>query len=764
MKMRRTFYLFLLLFCTTVAFSQKYVVNYTDGKYEKALRYAEKAIDENSHDLDAHLIRSMAYVHLYLHVDTRPDYPTGPVIALLGLKSIQRKDKSGEFLLRHTAEQDSILQAAYSLAEEWTEKKQFARAGRLLEDMIEYAPDPEYYYLSGRIAEAQGDHAASIEKYNAAASKIWFDAEKGIQPDAAMYAMFADLADAIAEDDDLTSALVLYDRGMRLFNNADISTRCYALIDAAMQTYMPGFDTTFTSGIIAFLDSMPPATPFWSDFQGLKWQGIMHNYKVSHNVWSDLDRESARQRLVYFACRDVYMPAADTLMAEMFRNTRLLINARGASVTRSSDELLAWKQIYACAQDITVQEVETELTRQFRQYLERSDFESAAKLIYNMAGAEIPDKTMQQAQKELFENLQKASAEKLQQTDLYAMSLMFPANAVGRKLQKDGSVQKISVLLDKKDYSGAGVKLRAQMQLDPGDATIRALYKKWIVEDYVTHFMGSATYTDLESWNGSSEACSPGTLPDSVHAKVLERLNYVRRLAGVADNCLFNANWNAQCMEAALMMQVNGALSHHPSKDWICYSADGAAAASMSNLSLGYGGSEALMGQMDDDGVNNEAVGHRRWILNPYRKVFGHGSNPNSMALWALGGENADQPQTDGLDALYVAWPSAWYFPASLLPYRWSLSRSGADFTEATVEMYAGNKKLELQVLPVSYGYGLPTLVWEPALEWADPGKELTVKVVVKNIRYTGAWDESAFKYTQVPEDYTYTVTLMPMF
>jgi hypothetical protein len=509
---------------------------------------------------------------------------------------------------------------------------------------------------------------------------------------------------------------------------------------------------------------MPENTYLHSNFQELKWRGIMHNYKIADTWWSIPKTIDAKEMLIQYACNDHYTAAADTILQEMYRATRLVINANGPSVNYNVDKLNAWKQLYTCLHDPGEGEADKELLRRFRALLDNKQYMEAGALLYNMAGSGLSKSVYHQAQKEMFALMQSASEEVARTTDLYTLSCMFPENAIGKQLQKDASVRTISELLDKKNFSQAGIKLRAQMQLDPNDANIRALYKKWIAGDFLTHYMGSATYADLNQWTGSSVYCRPGTLPDSVHDKVLERLNYVRRLAGLPDNCEFRDEWNAQCMAAAMMMTANGNLSHNPTRNWTCYSEEGARAAGMSNLGLGHGGSEALMGQVYDDGWNNSAVGHRRWILNPYRKVFGHGSNANSMALWALGGNDADQPANSLYNKLYVAWPAAHFFPANLVPARWSLSRSNADFTDAKVEMYIGNRRLDLKILPLDDRYGLPTIVWEPVIPSAKAGQEVTLRIVVKNIRLTGEGDERTGKSMQVSQDYTYTTTLIPLF
>ena len=151
-----------------------------------------------------------------------------------------------------------------------------------------------------------------------------------------------------------------------------------------------------------------------------------------------------------------------------------------------------------------------------------------------------------------------------------------------------------------------------------------------------TTFGSSVGWNEL-GWTGSTASCTAGTLSDQAHSKVLQRINYYRRLAGLADDIVLDTVKNTKSQQAALIMSANSNLSHNPPPTWRCYTAEGAEAAGKSNLGLGFHSTNAIDGYMEDFGTNNTAVGHRRWILYSRAKVMGHGSTSNSQALWVIG-------------------------------------------------------------------------------------------------------------------------------
>lgn len=244
---------------------------------------------------------------------------------------------------------------------------------------------------------------------------------------------------------------------------------------------------------------------------------------------------------------------------------------------------------------------------------------------------------------------------------------------------------------------------------------------------------------------GSLLGCLPGLSSLTSNAATLSALNYVRSLAGLAPVTL-SATLNAGAQRAALIMSANGALNHHPTSDWKCYSSSGAAAASRSNLALSY--PSITSGQivdlyMDDPGSGNHAVGHRRWLLNPFSTVVGTGSTDTANALTVIGPTNSSRP-----NPRYVGWPTAGYFPNAIEPNgRWSLSagRSNVSFARARVHVYRGTTSIPVQKFAVENGYAQPTLVWQMPSTFS---KTSAYRVVVKNIRKRGSSKRFSYSYT----------------
>jgi hypothetical protein len=190
------------------------------------------------------------------------------------------------------------------------------------------------------------------------------------------------------------------------------------------------------------------------------------------------------------------------------------------------------------------------------------------------------------------------------------------------------------------------------------------------------------------------------------------------------------------------MMSANGNLNHAPPKHWKCYTAEGAGAAGASNLSLGHAFHDAIIGQMEDGGSGNTACGHRRWILNPKNTAFGHGSTTNSTSLYVFGTGNPKLRRTVYFNEKQaVCWPSADYFPVNLIPDRWSFSLSGTEFENAKVSITLNGKALPVSIEPLSYGYGMNTLVWTIGAA-IEVNKVYTV--TISNIKTFVPWSASS--------------------
>lgn len=316
-------------------------------------------------------------------------------------------------------------------------------------------------------------------------------------------------------------------------------------------------------------------------------------------------------------------------------------------------------------------------------------------------------------------------------------------------------------LLKEKKFSEVAYIINLERRRNPNDKRFLELKRELVIQDYIANYLGSEMSRDDYEWNGSTKTCKPGTVPPEIQAKVLQRITYVRRLAGVRDDIYFNEELNQRCQAAALMMQANSKLNHHPPKTWKCYTEDGARGAASSNLSLGHNLEDAVMGQMDDNGSNNTACGHRRWILSPNNLEFGHGSTSGAMALGVFGGVSTRSNVYDSIPPVwgyndFIAWPSADYFIESLVPRRWSFSYLGADFTKAEVEVKIDGKRMKVNIEPLSNGYGLNTIVWYIDDYTYKAGQVVEVTISNYTKKYYTAEEGN------VPMTTTYKVELLP--
>jgi len=247
-------------------------------------------------------------------------------------------------------------------------------------------------------------------------------------------------------------------------------------------------------------------------------------------------------------------------------------------------------------------------------------------------------------------------------------------------------------------------------------------------------------------WTGGSvQSCQAGQTTPSSNAATLSAMNYVRSLAGLAP-VSESASLSAGAQQAALIMSANGALSHEPPSSWKCYSSAGAAAAGRSNLALSYPSITA--GQivdlyMDDPGATNTAVGHRRWVLNPFVTQVGIGSTSTANALTVIGPSSAHRPNPK-----FVGWPTAGYFPNAIEPDgRWSLSagRKNVSFAKARIKVYGSAGRVAVQKYAVHSGYAQPTVVWQMP---AGFSKTDSYRVVVTHIKHKGSSKNFKTAYT----------------
>ena len=262
-------------------------------------------------------------------------------------------------------------------------------------------------------------------------------------------------------------------------------------------------------------------------------------------------------------------------------------------------------------------------------------------------------------------------------------------------------------------------------------------------------------------FTGNIADCEAGTTSQAFRDSVVQRVNWYRQMAGL-NTVAERAEYSDAAQHAALMMAVQGGLSHYPDTDWACYTETGALGARSSNLGLGSIGVAGVDGYMRDTGSTNLPVGHRRWILYPQLLQIGTGNIPDASshrganALYVVG----DRHQGGVREQRgFVAWPPAGYVPAETGWGRWSFQLPGADFAQAVVTVTSQDGPIPVDVIDRNSSAGGRAVVWavygdlnsEQFPRFSDG--DYCYTVTISNVRVAGA--------AQVPFQY-FTCLLDP--
>ncbi|MEG2138306.1 MAG: CAP domain-containing protein, partial [Oscillospiraceae bacterium] len=177
-----------------------------------------------------------------------------------------------------------------------------------------------------------------------------------------------------------------------------------------------------------------------------------------------------------------------------------------------------------------------------------------------------------------------------------------------------------------------------------------------------------------------------GEINDGIAEDGLAMANFVRYVAHLPDDLVLDKTLGDNAQIGALIVGSMGALSHFPKKnpkmDQARYDV-GYAAAGSSNLSLGSTDAHsAVLGYMSDSDVDNiDAVGHRRWILNPPLKKTGFGFSTFLTYTYGLM-QVTDRSRTEDVDYNFVSWPTSGYQPTETFTKNdaWSVSLNPLKF------------------------------------------------------------------------------------
>ena len=272
-----------------------------------------------------------------------------------------------------------------------------------------------------------------------------------------------------------------------------------------------------------------------------------------------------------------------------------------------------------------------------------------------------------------------------------------------------------------------------------------------IINDYKESILNTEIIAEDLNWTGNVSSCEAGNISAIAKTNTLKRINYFRRLVGVADNISWNTTKSDKSQEAALMMKANNNISHSPPSSWQCYSADGAEAASKSLLALGSHAVNAIPLFMESK--SNQMAAHRRWVLYHKAATFGVGSTDNSAALWSIefGAEQDIVPE-------YIAYPAPGYFPKPLVYNNWSFSIPGANFVHATVEMFDElDSSVSLTQYEVTNNVGDNSIVWQPEinLDTAINGTDLLFTVKISDVLINENYEDFEYQVLIIDPQYT---------
>ena len=158
--------------------------------------------------------------------------------------------------------------------------------------------------------------------------------------------------------------------------------------------------------------------------------------------------------------------------------------------------------------------------------------------------------------------------------------------------------------------------------------------------------------------------CFAGVLNEQSQLRQLAAFNQTRKLHQLSE-IIYASDADHEVQQASLIQRANNFLTHTPSTDATCYSADGFAGSNSSNLHLGGGNSDPasdLIGFIDDaSNVSNiSGVGHRRALLSPFLQYTSYGQVLGASAVKVYDfSDNSTTPAQEIPD--YIAFPYLHY-------------------------------------------------------------------------------------------------------
>lgn len=203
--------------------------------------------------------------------------------------------------------------------------------------------------------------------------------------------------------------------------------------------------------------------------------------------------------------------------------------------------------------------------------------------------------------------------------------------------------------------------------LDSGSTSMTKLSKEEIAQLLADNSLTMPTQV-FDVQPSTSAPYSPGAVSNAALQAAVDRLNALRRIAGVPavelDAALCeNAQYGAVLLAAS-------EFSHSPSQPTDMedsFYKTAKSATSSSNISAGSTLTGAIDSFMDDSDTSNiNVLGHRRWQLNPEMGKVGFGYATASSGYGRYVTEKVFDRSGAGCDYDFISWPASGNFPDNL--------------------------------------------------------------------------------------------------
>ncbi|HVJ92431.1 MAG TPA: CAP domain-containing protein [Labilithrix sp.] len=254
------------------------------------------------------------------------------------------------------------------------------------------------------------------------------------------------------------------------------------------------------------------------------------------------------------------------------------------------------------------------------------------------------------------------------------------------------------------------------------------------------------------TWDGDTNACSPGQMDDTARNRALGLVNAYRFLAGVHE-VDSEPRWDTPAQECALLAQANRKLSHTPSRDWSCWTERGARASAVS-LIANVSAPLAIAPFIEDPG-NESTMVHRRWLLSEKVRRLGFGSTSTQVKPLVDGrefdapapggaagrgmvdaGTEAGPSVTKAMPRAWVAWPPPGPVPIDAIrgtkvdTTGWTVQSSSLDLDGADVTVRVAGVERPVRVFALERTMGSLTAIRFVPSGWStEAGKRYEVHV-----------------------------------